>query len=241
MHDVHCHILPFVDDGPSDIEGAVEMVRSAEKAGVESIICTPHYIDDGYKSTVENNVTILEKLKKVIERENIKVKFYLGNEVYITPNIERLLDLRVISTLNNSRYILIEMPIYNKPIYIDDIVFKLRLRGLVPVIAHPERYEWIIKNTEELSDLINKGCIAQLNMASIRGYYGERVKKTAKMLLKEDQIRLLGSDSHSSNKIYSELHIDLKILQKILSDYKMKQILDNNEAVINNQLIHGAL
>jgi protein-tyrosine phosphatase len=237
MYDIHCHILPGVDDGPSTIAEAVEIARAAEQAGIQVIVCTPHYIDDNYKSGSEYNLTILNSLKKAIELNSIGIELYLGNEIYITPDIIELLDMNIIVTLNNSRYILIEMPIHNKPLFTDDVIFKLRLRGLVPVIAHPERYEWVISNPKELSNIIDKGCLMQLNTASINGYYGDRVRKAAKTLIMENYIHLLGSDSHSLRIIFNKYKTDLKLLQKIATEYKVKQIIQNTEAVINDQVI----
>lgn len=241
MYDIHCHILPGVDDGVSNIEEAMALAQAAENAGFKGIVCTPHYIDDVYKSSVKNNMEIINDLKKEVKHRKIEIELYLGNEVYISPDITNLLDLGLITTLNNSRYILIEMPIYSRPLYLDDIIGKLKLRGLVPVIAHPERYEWVMKSPKELSYILSKGCLVQLNMASILGYYGNSVKKTAKALLRESCIHLLGSDSHTSHRIYNNNKSEMKLIQRFSSDYKMRQFIQNTEAVINNQLIKSSL
>jgi protein-tyrosine phosphatase len=237
MYDIHCHILPGVDDGPSNIEMALGMAYAAEQVGIKVIVCTPHYTDDKFKNSSENNLLILDSFKKAIERSGIGIEIYLGNEVHITPDIVKLLDSKNIITLNNSRYILIEMPSHSKPLYTDDMIFKLKLRGLIPIIAHPERYEWVIRNPKELSNIISKGCLTQLNIASINGYYGESVRKAAKTLVRENHIHLLGSDSHSSKIIYSKYHTDLKLLQKISSEHIVKQMILNTGAVINNQVV----
>lgn len=237
MYDIHCHILPGIDDGPSSINRAVEIAYAAKLAGIKGIVCTPHYIDDIYKNSTVDNLAILNSFKRTVELLGIGIKMYLGNEIYITPDIINLLDKSRICTLNNSRFILIELPIYSRPLFTDDIIFKLKLRGLIPVIAHPERYEWVIKNPKELTDIIDKGCLMQLNIASINGYYGDRVRKVAKALIMENHIHLLGSDSHSSRIIFNKYQTDLKLLQKIVSEYKVKQFFQNTEAVINDQAI----
>ena len=241
MYDIHCHILPGVDDGPSYIEKAVEMAYAAEQAGIKAIVCTPHYTDDKFKNSSENNRLILNSFIKAIKCSDIRIEVYLGNEVHITPDIEKLLELKNVITLNNSRYILIEMPAHNKPLFTDNVIFKLKLRGLVPIIAHPERYEWVNRNPKELSRIIDKGCLSQLNIASINGYYGERVRKVAKALLKENYIHILGSDSHSSKIIYSKYHTCLKLLEKTSSEYAVKKMIQNAGAVINNQDVNTIL
>jgi protein-tyrosine phosphatase len=237
MYDIHSHILPGVDDGPSSIEDALKIAYAAEQAGVKAIVCTPHYIDDKYKNGSADNLIILDNFRKALEVKRIHIQLYLGNEILIAPDIINLLDMNRISTLNNSRYILVEMPICSKPLYTDDVIFKLRLRGLVPVIAHPERYEWMTRNPEELNNIIVKGCLVQLNIASINGFYGRKVRKTAEALVRENYVHLLGSDCHSSTIIYNNYKTDLKRLRKIASEYTVEKMIQNNEAAINNQVV----
>lgn len=237
MHDIHSHILPGVDDGPENFEDALEIAHTAEQAGIEAIVCTPHYADYRYKSTLEDNLAILDNFKEALRLRGIGISIYPGNEVLITPDIISLLDGNIISTLNNSRYILIEMPVHSKPLYMDDTIFKLRLRGLVPVIAHPERYEWIMKNPKELNDIIDKGCLLQLNTSSLNGFYGSSVRKAARAMVKENCIQLIGSDCHSSKAAYKGYKSDLKLLQKITPECMIEKILHNMEAVIGNQVI----
>lgn len=237
MYDMHCHILPGIDDGPSRMEEALRLVRYAELAGIQGILCTPHYMEDGYKSDPEHNRLVLESLKKAMAQRGIAVELYLGNEIYITPDILKLLDKGKISTLNGSRYILVEMPLYSKPLFTGEILFKLRLKGLIPILAHPERYEWIQKSPEDWKQIIDMGCLVQLNTASIQGYYGERIKKNARALLQENQVHLLGSDSHNSGEIYKNHRIYISQIQKMISQRAVKHLFQNAEAVVSNQEI----
>jgi protein-tyrosine phosphatase len=213
------------------------MARAAEQAGIEAVVCTPHYIDDCFKNSAESNLVVLNSLKRALELNGIRIEVYLGNEIYITPDIITLLDSKKICTLNSTRYILIEMPFHINPLFTDDIIFKLKLRGLVPVIAHPERYEWVRKNPKELSDIISKGCLTQLNIASINGYYGESIRKVARALAKENYIHFLGSDSHTSRKIYNRFKTDLKLLQRISSERAVNKMIENTKAAMHNQAI----
>ncbi|MDF2519788.1 MAG: capsular biosynthesis protein [Clostridia bacterium] len=237
MYDIHSHLLPGVDDGAATIEEAVEITYAAEKAGVKAIVCTPHFMGDSYKSSAANNLSMLSCLREAVEQKGIGIELYLGNEVHINPEIIKLLDAGIISTINNSRYILIELPVLSKPIFTDDILFKLRLRGLVPVIAHPERYVWVMRKPKELSEIIRMGCLIQLNIASISGCYGDAARRAAKALLRENSIHLLGSDSHTSTKIYDSCKADLRLLKKLSSEYKVGRIIENTEAVVYNQVI----
>lgn len=237
MYDIHSHILPGVDDGPSDIEESVRMACMAEQAGMDGIVCTPHYIEGRYDYGASHNLALLDSLRRLLVQRGINIKLFAGNEVFFTYDIINLLERQEIATINNSRYLLIEMPVYCKPVFMDDIIFKLRLKGLVPIVAHPERYEWIMNNSENLADLIRKGCLAQLNMSSINGFYGKSVKKASKMLLKEGLIHLLGSDSHSTDSGYRQFAKSMGLLKKTVSADMVERLIYNTRSVIDDKEI----
>lgn len=235
MYDIHSHILPNTDDGPSNLEKTMEVIYAANRAGIEGIVCTPHYIDDKYCNSSSDNLIKLNSVKNAIALNDMNIKIYLGNEVLISPDIVDLIEKREIMTLNNSRYILIEMPVHSKPIFTNDIIFKIKLKGMIPIIAHPERYEWVMKSPQDLTDIMKKGCLTQLNISSVNGYYGERVRKIAKALLEEKRICFLGSDSHSSDEIYNSFINNINLLHKIVPTYMLEEMIYNSEAAINNQ------
>ena len=113
MKEIHCHILPTIDDGSKSLEMSYEILKSAKEAGINDIILTPHYVEmSKYVSNRENNLKVLNELKEFTKE--IDINLYLGNEVYINYNILELLEKGEISTLNNSRYMLIELPLNSK-------------------------------------------------------------------------------------------------------------------------------
>ncbi len=235
MNDIHCHILPGVDDGPSCMEEAVMMAFMAEQAGISGIVCTPHYIEGRYCLDSSHNLELLESFERLIGERGIRINIYPGNEVLITPDIIDLMEKKEIATINNSRYILIEMPVHCRPIFTDDTIFRLRCKGLVPIVAHPERYTWIMNNSHNLLDLINRGCLTQLNLCSLNGYYGRQVKKTAKRLLEEGLIHLLGSDSHSADDNYKGHSKNMKLLRKIIPADVVDYLIENSKAVVEDR------
>lgn len=237
MYDIHCHILPGVDDGAADIEESIEMVIMARNNGIDTIIATPHYIEYENYNNSKNNISILNALNKELVNKDIDTTIFLGNEVFITPNILNLLNRGEITTLNNSRYLLIELPILSIPIFVEKLIYELRIKGIIPIIAHPERNLNVIENPNKLYNLINKGALVQLNIPSIEGKYGDETKDTAKLLLRHNMVHFIGTDSHSKRSVYRLNHVR-SLLSSIITKDKLDEILyENPKKIIMNQNI----
>lgn len=234
MYDMHCHILPEVDDGARSIEEAVNMAMMAKENGIKGIFATSHYIEgSGYKDSVYNR-GVLNKLNTELINRDIDIKIYLGCEVYSTLNILKLLEKEQITTLNNSRYILIELPMHDVPIFIEAMIYNLKLKGITPIIAHPERNTKIIETPNILHGFIMKGALAQLNLPSILGMYGEAVKKTAEILIRHDMIHFVGTDAHRPSKRYFNISSALDILNSLIGKEKTLKITTTNpESIIS--------
>ena len=197
MIDIHAHILYGLDDGAKDEKASIEMLRMAEAEGIENIIATPHYIA-GY---MENDSSIVykrcEELKKKIKELNIGVDIYPGNEVFIDSNLIEMFEQKIVCSLNNSRYILFELPMVNIPHCLKTVVYRARIRDYVPIIAHPERNKKIYKNPNVVEDLINRGALIQVNSGSLTGLYGKKVYEASHYLLEKAMIHFISSDAHS--------------------------------------------
>ena len=175
MIDIHNHSLPGVDDGAKTMEEAIANIKYLKSKGFKSFVLSSHYIvNTKYSSSVEDRKGILEQLKKSLEDDEIKL--YLGNEVYINKG-EVILDLLKrgqIRTPKGSRYILVELPLDHRLRHLENIICDLNVAGLVPVIAHPERYTYIQEDFEKIYDLLEFDCRLQCNLTSITGHYGLR-------------------------------------------------------------------
>lgn len=237
MRDLHSHYLPGVDDGSKNIEVTKNMLASAEKNGITDIIFTPHFIlDSRFMSTKEENEKIFAPIKK-IAKEEFNINIFLGNEVYCNNEIMRLYKEGVISTLNNSRYMLIEIPMYSKMNNVKEIFFELISNGIIPVLAHPERYMPYYNDIDFFLELRNMGVLLQINYPSLVGEYGSKAKKMAVKLLKQHIISFVGSDIHSDkgNKNEQVAKAEKKI-KKIVGEAEFIEITANNFArVIRNE------
>jgi len=238
MIDIHSHILPNVDDGAENIEESIAMARIYLDNGINKVIATPHYIE-GYENSIkENNVIALEKLKEALDKEGLDLKVYLGNEIYISMDIPSLIKEGKVATLNDSRYVLIEFPMIDMPMYTESVIYELLLKGYIPIIAHPERYSSIIEDPNILYELISKGALAQLNLPSLEGKYGEEIKNTAEILLKYNMIHLVGTDAHSKGRRAPYVKKSLDLLIELVGETVFIEITYLNPLkVISNEII----
>lgn len=229
MKDMHNHLLYGIDDGSTSLQQSIKTLNILEKGGVTDIVVTPHYIEGtNYNSNNKIKKTLLKELQ-----QHTKIKLYLGQESYIDNNLLKLIQKDEISTINNTKYLLIEFPLTEKLEYANNIIFNLRDKGYIPVIAHPERYHYL--SIEDLIYLKDIGCLLQGNITSLLGKYGKNAKRNLTLLLKKQMIDVLGTDNHGH---YINIEECLNKLSKIIDDDYKKEIIDNNfDKIINNEKI----
>lgn len=238
MTDIHSHILFDVDDGSRTIEESIELIKKMYEIGFKNIILTPHYIE-GSEYNCENNEKRkkLKQIEDILTKQKIKVNIYLGNEIFINDNIYNLIKNNVIHTLNNTKYILVELPFHNQIVKLEDIIYELKIKGLKPIIAHPERYTYFQKNYQEIDRLREEGFLFQANYASILGFYGKESKKLLKYMLKKKYIDYFGTDIHRNSKTYvidNFKKIEKNIIKLTKIDYYNK-IKENSNNIIKEE------
>lgn len=238
MIDIHSHILPNIDDGSKSLQESIEIIKSAVNAGVEEIILTPHFIlGSKYSIEKKEKERIFKSLKEEVKKESIDVKLYLGNEVFYEENMYSLLKEDRINTLNNSRYLLFEIPRHNMVRGLEDAIFNLKVKNITPIIAHPERYEAFQKHPEELMKLKEMELLFQCNVGSFYGGYGKEAEKLVKLLAKHHMIDFLATDiHHSKDKAYSDYE-RIKEDKLIDENYFEELTSINPMKVINNEII----
>ena len=236
MIDLHSHILYGIDDGSHKVEESLEILNMAYANGVKDIVLTPHYIKNSkYNANNKLKQELLNNLKKELKKNKININLYLGNEVFIDEDLPSLLDTDI-STINNSKYILIEFPMGGKYQMLEEVLDEIDDAGLIPIIAHPERYLSYYKDYDFFYQLKKRGCILQGNIGSIYGHYGRRVKKMMKELLKRNLIDCLGSDIHHPHQDFYTLPIEEKLLKIVKDETKVQDILEGNaKKILNNK------
>lgn len=198
--DLHSHVLPGVDDGAKDIHKSLMMLRVAASSGVQVVVATPHFIKGMYELYPDKRNQMVVELQKAADENGIKIQIKPGYECYLSPELlDENIKLSEFTINNNGKYILVEFPMQSIPAYSEDILFNLSLKGITPILAHPERNLTICRNPNVLLGFIEKGYIGLLSAGSILGYYGRQVKKTAKFLITHNLIHAVASDMHSAN------------------------------------------
>ena len=239
MIDIHCHLMPGVDDGSADLKETLAMFENAYTTGVTDMILTPHYIK-GTKYCIDNaaKARITEILREALRRADIDINISFGNEVYIDDNLPELLAAEKVSTLAGSRYVLVELPVGFVDKNAGNIFFRLRSNGYVPIIAHPERYNYFQKCPEKVMEYVKLGCLLQGDYMSILGKYGKKAQKTLKVLLKNDVISFLSSDIHHEHNDYHLPEAEKAILKIVKSEDDIDRLfIRNPEKVIKNEVI----
>lgn len=236
MIDVHSHIIPKIDDGSQSFEDSYTMFLEASKAGFTDIISTSHYMEDYYEVDSIKRCAWIVAMNKILKEHNVNLNLYCGNEIYITQNLVKLIKEKKASTLADSKYVLFELPMNNNIVYLNEIIFEIKSSGLIPIIAHPERYTYVQKNPNMLMELVKQGVLFQGNFASIIGKYGNNAKDTIKKLLKANMIHFLGTDCHKSNDVYIKMNDIIQELKKILGDEKLEELTETNPRhIIKNE------
>lgn len=198
MIDVHCHILPGIDDGAKDTDTSLKMLNIAEQDGIEKIIVTPHYVRGMYDNDYDSVLSEIEKIKSIINEKGINIALIPGQEVYLDKYSVDLYKEGKIKGINGSSYVLCELPLDKLPDNAMDIIYELQVAGAKIILAHPERYMYFIQDLTHINDFIREDCLFQINSGSIRGIFGKEIKKTAKLLIKNGICDFVGSDAHST-------------------------------------------
>ena len=228
MIDFHSHILPNIDDGSRSIEETFNLIKEAKNVGFDAIVSTSHYMENYYETNVPEREVWINAIYENLQVKNIDIRLYLGNEIYLTENIIKLLEEGKASTINDTSYVLFEMPLNAEPLNLYDIVYEMMQCKLVPILAHPERYSFVQKDPELIYDLIQKGVLMQANYGSIIGQYGEKAKMIVRKFLKNNMIHFLGTDVHRQNTIYPRISECLAEINSLIGEEKLEELSNEN-------------
>ena len=238
MIDFHSHVLPNIDDGAKSVEETFNLIKEAQAAGFDKIISTSHYMEGYYEVNKSEICTWINAINEKLQSQNINTKLYIGNELYFSENIINLISEGKASTINNTDYVLFEIPLNSNPMNLYDIIYELIEHKYIPILAHPERYSSIQKEPTWVSELIEKGVLMQANFTSILGEYGDKAQLIVKKLLKNKMVHFLGSDVHKQNTIYPKISKALKEIETIIGSEKLKELTTiNPEFVLENKRI----
>ena len=214
--DIHCHLVPGVDDGARDAATAAEIIERMQSWGVKRIIASPHVTQDTFENTPEELVKALAELQAELNARGNNIELSRSAEYRIDDYSMSQINSGVATTLPNS-YILVENAFMQEPWGLDQLLFDLQVKGLRPILAHPERYFYYHKNQRRYDKIHAAGTCFQVNMLSLAGYYGKEEKAIAESLVAKGYVDFLGTDIHHHRHVDSiEAYLQSKDYSKIL-------------------------
>lgn len=219
MLDMHCHLLPGVDDGCDTFEQSIKMIKKAISIGITDIILTPHYAPlRGYVLSVQEIKTKFNELLDIVKIEKLDINLFLGREIDEIKDIELLLNNGDVETLNDTKYVLIDFGMQKADI--DEYCYELIVNGYKPIIAHPERYNYV-NSVQDYHKWKKTGALIQMNATSLFKSRNKKTRARAKYLLKSGLVDLVASDCHGFEFQYDSLE---KVHKLVKNKYKSNDI-----------------
>lgn len=236
--DIHCHILPGIDDGAENMTETIKMLRIAYKEGIRNIIATPHYHPRRGHARVEQVLEVLEQMKQVMEEKFPDMNLYQGQEIYYCHDVLEKLKNKELLTLQNSQYVLVEFSVGTEIRKIKEGLNGLLMQGYSPILAHVERYELLIKDMEAIEELAAAGVYLQVNGGTLMGQMGGNRKRFVRKLLKAKLVSFMASDAHDSVRRAPQLSKCVEYVTKKYGKEMARQIFYSNpQKVIDNKII----
>lgn len=232
MIDIHCHILPEVDDGPKSWDVAVEMCHIAAEDGITHVVATPH-ANDRY---IYDRLYLAGLLRELSQKvgSSLSLQFSLGCDFHLSfENLERVLEQPHTYTIGETNYLLIELSNFSVPTQLGECFTRLGDRGLTPILTHPERNPILQQTPQRILEWAEQGCLIQVTASALTGFWGERPELIAHWLLDHSAVHILASDAHDTRRRIPNLSAARTVAEKIVGrDYADALVEGNPGAVV---------
>jgi protein-tyrosine phosphatase len=241
MIDLHCHILPNVDDGPQSLADSIEMAKLAVKEGITTIIATPHHRNEKYENHHQTIFRKVEEFNSVLKKENLNVTVQVGQEPRIFGELIEGLETGEVGPINHQgkgKYVLVELPSGHVPRYTSQLLFDMQLKGYIPVIVHPERNQEIIENPEVLYQLVKKGALTQVTASSVAGHFGKTIKKFTHQLIEANLTHFIASDAHNTSSRSFKMVEAYETIGKQFGNDLVYLFLENAELLVKGLTVY---
>jgi len=223
--DMHSHLIPGIDDGSKSMEESLGLIQRLAEYGLRKIITTPHIMSEYYRNTPEIIRLGLEDLKKAAAASGIEIEIEAAAEYYMDEIfLEKVKSGNEVLSFGDG-YILVETGFINKPQMMLDILFHLEMAGYKPILAHPERYQYLIADKKLQEELIERNLLFQVNLLSLTGFYSKQVKDFGEMLLERNAVALFGTDCHNAR--YLDMLETLPKHQKTYEKIKKLELINH--------------
>lgn len=237
MIDIHCHILPGLDDGPATLEKSVEMCRIATSDGIRAIVATPHMLNGMYAVSAEQVLAGVEVLNSVLASEGLALQVLPGADVHVDKDLPRYLSEKKILTLaDKGKHLMVELPQDVLPAEIADLLFQIQLKGATPIVSHPERNVEVQRNPEILCGLVERGALLQVTAGSLTGAFGSKAEACGLALLRRGMAHLVATDAHNAGRRPPRLSEARRVVERELGPDEARAVFEERPA----RLLAGA-
>ena len=233
--DIHTHVLPKVDDGARDDGDALAMLRVAEEDGISAVVATPHAHHANPAAIVGN----VERLNELAESKGINCRIFAGSEVRISADLVERFEAGQLVTINATRHMLLELSLAHewRVEVVERVIDKLHEAGLRPILAHPERYPFVIISPEVVERFVERRVPMQINALSLTGYHSQASQRTAFALIDAGQVHLVASDAHSARWRPPQIRAALEEIGARRGDSYVDGLIENAEAVVQGKTV----
>ncbi|PWW08417.1 protein-tyrosine phosphatase [Paenibacillus cellulosilyticus] len=245
MIDIHNHILPGIDDGPTNWDEALELARNAVENGITTVIATPHHAHELYNNPNDHRQveSLTEQLNERLKLAGIPLQVHSGQEIRVHQDLLDRWDegeTGGLLTLGYTQYMLIELPSSRVPEGTEELVYELILKGIIPIIAHPERNRELANDPEQLRRLVDNGALAQVTAHALTGVFGRGVEKAAWMMCAQGLIHFVASDAHHATKRSFGLREAYERIQEKMGVQAVHYYKRNAQLLLDNASIQPA-
>ncbi len=198
MIDLHLHLLPGVDDGPPDLAAALDLARECAATDTPLVVATPH-VDDWTRGVLPDAATVrarVAQLREEIDRASISLRVVPGGEAFLAPELSRQVREGRVPTIGETHWLLVETPVGQRPLYLDQVFFELLAEGITPLLAHAERYGWL--TPDALATLVSHGVRVQVTASALTGQRGRRQRALAETLVRRGLAQVISTDRHKA-------------------------------------------
>ena len=237
MIDLHCHILPGIDDGAADLAVSVAMARAFVADGVSVVACTPHILPGLYSNSGPEIRKAMARLQQALDGDGIPLRLVTGADNHIVPSFVAELRSGHLLSLADTRYVLVEPPHHIPPPRMEDLFFSLLVAGYVPILTHPERLTWIKTHYAAVQRLARSGVWMQITAGSLAGAFGRNARYWSERMLDEGCVHILATDAHDVDRRPPNLSLGRELAAKRVGDLEAQNLVETRPAgVLRNDL-----
>ena len=235
MVDLHCHLLPGIDDGSKSMEISLRLAREATENGVTHALLTPHHMNGHYVNHKQDVIQRTEEFQEQLRKNDIPLTVFPGQEVRINGHLLDALDKDdILFADTGNRYLMLEFPDDDVPYYTNQMIFDLQQRGITPIIVHPERNTKIMAEPDLIYQLLEKGCLSQITASSYVGTFGKKVENFSQQLIEAGQGYIFASDAHDLPGRKYEMRQAFEKLSQEFGGELVEQYQNNARSIIND-------